>query len=57
MEMVINAYALNLSAEEAIAPRLSMAGRLLRTISRAAVPSHILAITKVGLEEEASGTA
>ena len=54
MEMVINAYALNVSSEEAIAP-LSMVGRLFRTIGRVAAPSHILAITKVALEEEAAG--
>ncbi len=52
MEMVINAYALNVSSEEAIAPRLSMVSRLIQTVSRAAVPPHVLAITKIGLEEE-----
>jgi hypothetical protein len=55
MEMVINAYALNVNAEEAIAPRLSMVGRLFRTIGRAAVPPHVLAITKISLDEENAG--
>jgi hypothetical protein len=54
MEMVINAYALNLSSEEAIAP-LSMVGRMIRSIGRVAAPSHVLAITKIALEEEAAG--
>jgi hypothetical protein len=50
MEMVINAYALNMASEEAIAPRQNMVSWLMSRIGRAAVPSHILALTKVDLE-------
>jgi len=46
MELVINGYALNLSAEQAVAPRVSLVGRILRTI----VPAHVLASTSVSLD-------
>ena len=52
MEMVVNAYALNVSSEEAIAPRQSMLGWLMRKVSSArSIPSHILAITSVDVAE------
>jgi hypothetical protein len=48
MEMVVNAFSLNMASEEAIAPRQSMVGWLMRTVTRArSLPSHILAITSV----------
>ena len=47
MEMVINAYALNVSSEQAIAPRQGVLARLMRKV----VPSHILAITNVDAAE------
>jgi len=46
MEMVINAYALNMSSEQAIAPRQGMLSRLMRKV----VPQHILAITSVEVD-------
>ena len=52
MEMVINGYALNMSSETAIAPRQSFFGSLLQRITGAAIPSHVLAATKISLEEE-----
>jgi len=46
MEMVVNAFALNMASEEAIAPRQSMIGWLLRKVTPSrGLPSHILAIT------------
>jgi hypothetical protein len=46
MEMVVNAFALNMASEEAIAPRQSMVGWLMRKVTGARrLPSHILAIT------------
>jgi hypothetical protein len=53
MEMVIHAHALNMTSEEAIAPRQNMVSWLMSKVgSVAAVPSHILALTKVDLAAE-----
>jgi hypothetical protein len=51
MDMVINAHALHMSSEEALAPRQSMFSWLMRTVNRArSLPSHILAITSLDVE-------
>ena len=53
MELVVNAYALNVSSEEALAPRQSMLSWLKRTVSSArSLPSHVLAITHIDAAEE-----
>jgi len=44
--MVINAYALNMSSEQAIAPRQGILSRLMHKI----VPQHILAATSISLD-------
>jgi len=46
MEMVINGYALNLSSEQAIAPRQGLFSRLLSKV----VPQHILASTSIEVD-------
>jgi len=52
MEMVVNAYALHVSSEEALAPRQSMLGWLKRTVTSARrLPSHLLAYTSVDVAE------
>jgi len=52
MEMVVNAYALNVSSEEALAPRQSMLSWLKRAVTSArSLPSHVLAITNVDVVE------
>lgn len=52
MEMVVNAYALHVSSEEALTVRQSMVSWLQRKITSArSVPSHILAYTSVDVAE------